>query len=264
MKNICYGFTLAEVLITLAIIGVVAALTIPSVISNSQQLEFKTGLKKAVSVLNSSLAINTALENETPYDNSNLFGYLQQHMSVIKSTTQVEFNKDKNLAFYTTDGMRYEFPTASSSFIMHEDNITLTFNNTWDGNYFGKCGSYGLNINPDNTTKAPCLIMVDVNGDRKPNPANANNSDNEYTYSRPTEKLLKDVFAIMITDRRAVPLGVSAQRAMYDAQKGQSQSNDVGSESVGCYNQYINEYGLLCSYDPITKKAVCGYTGGCN
>ncbi|MDO5438036.1 MAG: prepilin-type N-terminal cleavage/methylation domain-containing protein, partial [bacterium] len=42
------GFTLAEVLITLAIIGVVAAISIPSVISNSQQQEFKTGLRKAV------------------------------------------------------------------------------------------------------------------------------------------------------------------------------------------------------------------------
>ncbi len=41
------GFTLAEVLITLAIIGVVAAISIPSVISNSQQQEFKTGLKKS-------------------------------------------------------------------------------------------------------------------------------------------------------------------------------------------------------------------------
>ena len=47
------GFTLAEVLITLAIIGVVAALSIPAVISNSQQQEFRTGLRKAVSVLNS-------------------------------------------------------------------------------------------------------------------------------------------------------------------------------------------------------------------
>ena len=51
MKN--KAFTLAEVLITLAIIGVVAAISIPSVISNSQQQEFKTGLRKAVSVLNS-------------------------------------------------------------------------------------------------------------------------------------------------------------------------------------------------------------------
>ena len=80
------GFTLAEVLITLAIIGVVAAISIPSVISNSQQQEFKTGLRKAVSVLNSAITMNMAIDGESPYDNANLFGYLQKHMSVMKST----------------------------------------------------------------------------------------------------------------------------------------------------------------------------------
>ena len=36
------AFTLAEVLITLAIIGVVAALAMPAVLSNAQQTEFRT------------------------------------------------------------------------------------------------------------------------------------------------------------------------------------------------------------------------------
>ena len=67
------GFTLAEVLITLAIIGIVAALTIPSVISNYQQQEFKTGLKKAVSVLNEAIQTNIAQDGETPYDTNDLF-----------------------------------------------------------------------------------------------------------------------------------------------------------------------------------------------
>ena len=36
------GFTLAEVLITLLIIGVVASLTIPAIINNTQEAENKT------------------------------------------------------------------------------------------------------------------------------------------------------------------------------------------------------------------------------
>ena len=43
------GFTLAEVLITLGIIGVVAAMTIPTLMNQTGQAEFKTGLKKMVS-----------------------------------------------------------------------------------------------------------------------------------------------------------------------------------------------------------------------
>ena len=219
------AFTLAEVLITLAIIGVVAAMTIPSVIVNTNQQEFKTGLRKAVSVLNSSLTMNIALEGETPYDNSNLFGYLQQHMSVMKSTANLEFNRDENRAFYTTDGMRFEFPTKASgaTFTMHEDGNVVTFNETIDSNnYIGECGSdtpENTLPNTNLTSKGPCLIMVDVNGDRKPNPANSSSSENEYTWPAPAERLLKDVFTIMITDEKAVPLGVSAQKAMYQSQK---------------------------------------------
>ena len=39
------GFTLAEVLITLAIIGIVAAMTIPTLVENAQKKALETGLK---------------------------------------------------------------------------------------------------------------------------------------------------------------------------------------------------------------------------
>lgn len=45
------GFTLAEILITLGIIGVVAAITLPSIILNYKKQEIKTGFKKAYSVI---------------------------------------------------------------------------------------------------------------------------------------------------------------------------------------------------------------------
>ena len=44
------GFTLAEVLITLGIIGVVAALTMPSIINNIQKIVLKNQFKKAYSL----------------------------------------------------------------------------------------------------------------------------------------------------------------------------------------------------------------------
>lgn len=45
------GFTLAEVLITLSIIGVVAALTIPAVTRKFEKQQWKTGYKEAASII---------------------------------------------------------------------------------------------------------------------------------------------------------------------------------------------------------------------
>ena len=276
------GFTLAEVLITLLIIGVVAALTIPSVISNYQQQEFKTGLKKAVSVLNEAIQTNIAQEGETPYENADLFNYLQKHMSILKSNlsyhcydeaTKTALNIDNpfstscsgstysNMIFYTTDGMRFEmlngnYDNIYKNLILHETGLRLStlkrmhkdYNDSrlysLQGATLGaECGSYGLANNSNNTTNPPCIIMVDVNGDRKPNPpiayvnpkthvtevvfangviqqnVNIENANQPYMYSypSPTDKKLSDVFTIMITDEKAVPFGVVAQRAMYSS-----------------------------------------------
>ena len=248
MKRFKRGFTLAEVLITLAIIGVVAAISIPSVISNSQQQEFKTGLRKAVSVLNSAITMNMAIDGESPYDNSNLPQYLMRHMSILKTTTDLSLNyisytglndDNVNAAFYTTDGMRFEFdihnPGNMGRNKLHESGVkACDSTNTFVGDEThgttvatcGGCGSYGLNSNPDGTTKPPCLILVDVNGDRKPTPGNINcknstcgKASNRYTVPFPNEKRVKDIFSILITDTKAIPYGVVAQKAMYQAQE---------------------------------------------
>ena len=51
----CKAFTLAEVLITLVIIGVVAAMTVPTITANSNKEASKAQFKKAVSTINSAL-----------------------------------------------------------------------------------------------------------------------------------------------------------------------------------------------------------------
>ena len=64
------AFTLAEVLITLAIIGVVAAVTIPSLVNKYQERVKITKLKKAYSVLMN--AYNLAIAEHGTLDNWNL------------------------------------------------------------------------------------------------------------------------------------------------------------------------------------------------
>ncbi len=58
-----FGFTLAEVLITLGIIGVVAAMTIPTLIANTNSAKFRSQFKKSISTLN-----QAGLMGEAQYD----------------------------------------------------------------------------------------------------------------------------------------------------------------------------------------------------
>ena len=52
------GFTLAEVLITLGIIGVVAAMTMPTLMNATNGAQYKTAYKKALSVLSQAIVMN--------------------------------------------------------------------------------------------------------------------------------------------------------------------------------------------------------------
>lgn len=60
------AFTLAEVLITLGIIGVVAAMTIPTLMNKTQDREFKTAYKKAYSDLSQAFAQAINEQSLTP------------------------------------------------------------------------------------------------------------------------------------------------------------------------------------------------------
>ena len=219
------AFTLAEALIVLVIIGVIAALTIPAILVNTEQHEYKTALKKAVAMLNQAIELNIALEGYGPIEiqsgssdatmgsnSDSLYNFFRKRMNVV--TTSNSFNgggTTANWAFYTADGMRYEFPTQPKSRIASGD---------WNTSN-SKCAR-PQNLVVDEVYVVddagthlvqPCLVIVDVNGDRKPNPQRTRGS---YKVPAPSNssKLL-DVFPIMITDVSAIPWGLVALRAMF-------------------------------------------------
>ena len=67
-----FAFTLAEVLITLGIIGIVAAMTLPSLVANYKEKEVITKAKKDYSIITQAFRLAQA-EAGVPGDNSILY-----------------------------------------------------------------------------------------------------------------------------------------------------------------------------------------------
>ncbi len=76
------AFTLAEVLITLAIIGVVAALTIPTVITNYQKKMYVTQLKKSYNMFTNGFRTMMAKEGVTKLSDTALWAKMPENSSV--------------------------------------------------------------------------------------------------------------------------------------------------------------------------------------
>lgn len=72
-KNL--GFTLAEVLITLGIIGVVAAMTMPTIITNVSNNIFATRIKQVYSLLSSAVISYMAANDLTEFSPSKVMDY---------------------------------------------------------------------------------------------------------------------------------------------------------------------------------------------
>lgn len=149
------AFTLAEVLIVLGIIGVVAELTIPTLMNNVESQVYKTGLKKAYSTLEQSyLSMRTdnsgSIANVCPTNDSdclaNLFKqYLQYTTSVsgIPNTT--------NLPGCWNNAETFDAGEPNACLVLN-DGTSIVLDMEWaDCNW--RCGG----------------VSVDVNGLKKPN-----------------------------------------------------------------------------------------------
>ena len=100
------AFTLAEVLITLGIIGIVAAMTLPTLIQNYQKKQTVSQLKKVYSLLNQSVKLAETKHGDSTYWNYDTDArtfyetYLKDELKVIK---EGDF-ADLNLTYHNYDG----------------------------------------------------------------------------------------------------------------------------------------------------------------
>lgn len=214
MKN-KRAFTLAEALMTLIVIGIIATLTIPSVISNHKALQYKTAYKKAIKTINEAISLNIASGEKSAYNTDEdkpLYDYLKNKLEIIKTTTKSSLNKDIK-GFYTADNMRFDFPEDNGDIDNKEIAVTNGDKTEKINVKTHTCGTKGMGIGGG--TKAlgehPCIIMVDVNGDKGPNRI----TTSEYKENNSETPEFGDIFFMLITDKGAFPYGLLAQSAFY-------------------------------------------------
>ena len=178
MKNLRYkfeiyksGFTLAEVLITLVIIGVVAAMTIPNVINNTKKQEYVAGCKKAYSVL--SQAVYKIGQNKGyPVGDYSFIkdnGFIDEFANVTSIIKKCDtfsecFGKDNNATadgYKSVSGNILNTPLGDGKSVISADGQMYSFVVT---SYYNKYG-----ISDEDAANCLARIFVDINGGKNPN-----------------------------------------------------------------------------------------------
>ena len=124
------AFTLAEVLITLGIIGVVAALTIPSLIVKYQDKVLIQQTKKAFSVFQNGLAL-ASQDNGTPGDNSLTFPKDESsYFAVVKNFSKY-FNGSQVCLRSSQEGCSQFFYQCAQAVPTYNNAGETVYNNTF-------------------------------------------------------------------------------------------------------------------------------------
>ncbi len=120
------AFTLAEVLITLGIIGVVAALTIPAMVGNYKKHVVETSLKKYNSILNQAIQMSEAVngpavnwEWSKTLDPEKVNAFFDKYFAPYISIVDKKHATDRNTIYYKIyssdgDGPLWDFSNANN------------------------------------------------------------------------------------------------------------------------------------------------------
>ena len=148
------AFTLAEVLITLGIIGVVAAMTMPSLITNYQKQQTVVKLKATYSLLAQAVQLSEVDNGELEYWDFSLnsqdffYKYFSKYLTFINTKVN-----DDNIDYYWLNG----------------EKITGNFKEVVNTSYIGILNN-GAKLFYHNAGELYTFtIIVDINGEARPN-----------------------------------------------------------------------------------------------
>lgn len=158
------GFTLAEVLITLTIVGVIAAMTIPGLSRNVSQKTIGPSLAKAINNLNTVNKEALDASGRTSLDSidSNYILILETYMNGMRIRG--------NLAYLSNDGISYSIPEASYSTIT-ETPDDGTDCSTLEGDAKTAClaAKFDKEVFKEKYSGKYWPVTIDINGDKGKN-----------------------------------------------------------------------------------------------
>ena len=240
-----FGFTLAEVLITLGIIGVVAAMTMPTLMNSTQGAQYKAAYKKALSAISQGVTLNVALDGSSfadtvagtagvttkPDSGDSVASILNSRMNIVKAATAA------NAGYGTTTTGEGPAATVSTNFpgtvetktceqagknpgdtgcTVKTENVkpdTFLFFN--DGSMLAfKAGDAAKCTDDSVAGVKHCVGVIDVNGTKGPNKVvacdTANATDATCTVSNPT-----DIYPVEFYDQTILPASPAAKAVLY-------------------------------------------------
>lgn len=223
------SFTLAEVLITLGIIGVVAAMTLPTVINNSRNKQLEAGLKRSYSVIGQALDMHQAQSGEraTP-ENLKIYELKTILMKYLQVIEDCGFGaQDSNSACIpnTTSNGFHGDASKARKYKTYNSQRDIEINLFDDGQFVLNDGSLVL---IENKPSVRLYISVDVNG-----------------YNKNPNRLGHDLFMFQINDKGTLlPMGAPntdyySKTDQYCSQAPQSSTNILNG--AGCTYKALND-----------------------
>lgn len=212
------GFTLAEVLITLVIIGVIAAITVPTLHANYTEEEKKSKIKKGYSTLANAMTRVRAdgggmiLDYDVNDDLETVQTWFEDYLEQYLITTKVCYNTS---GCWSDTGSKYmNGSSAGGSTGIGYPTVTAVLN---DGMFINidRCTISSYGIKSEN--QYGLIVYFDINGNKKPNVVG------------------KDIFLTVFTDDGLVP-------AFKDRTRADVKANcSSGGNGRACIMNYLRQ-----------------------
>ncbi len=224
------GFTLAEVLITLAIIGVVATLTLPALMTNTAEQQAKTALKKGINTLTEAAQMNQAIAG---FDYASLTTKMsstdkpspdeQSLYGLLATRTSIDYQKSGTSKLITNQGTAESDPS-DNYVIFFRDGSALMFDpeivSSSSAAAPGDGSETGTTLMEDNLVYGITAIY-DTNGSKGPNIVSnckaealgAAPDTNDIGECTTAKRVIKDQFGVRLRGGYAVPNGAAARWA---------------------------------------------------